>query len=49
MKLDKKNFINVETLASGSQPKQRLARLQAKKEARKSHHMLMGVQKNVRE
>jgi hypothetical protein len=23
--------------------------LQAKKEARKSHHMLMGVQKNVRE
>jgi hypothetical protein len=38
----------VETLALGSWPRQGFARLQAKKEARKSHLVLLGVQKNVR-
>jgi hypothetical protein len=39
----------VTTLALGSQPRQGLARLWAKKEARESHFMLPGVQKSVRE
>jgi hypothetical protein len=41
--------VDVTTLALGSRPKQRLARLQAKKEAWGSHLMLLGVQKSVRE
>jgi hypothetical protein len=40
---------NVATPALGSRPKQGLARLWAKREARGSHLMLLGVQKNVRE
>ncbi len=39
----------VATLALSSRPKQGLARLQAKKEARESHLMLLVVQKSVRE
>jgi hypothetical protein len=39
----------VATLALGSQPRQRLARVQAKREVWESHFMLMGVQKSVRE
>jgi len=34
---------NVATLALGSRPRQGLARLQAKKEARESHRMLPGM------
>jgi hypothetical protein len=37
------------TLALGLQPKQGFARVRAKKEARESHLMLPGMQKNVRE
>jgi hypothetical protein len=36
---------NVVTLALGSQPKQRIARLWAKKETRESYHMLLGVKR----
>jgi hypothetical protein len=39
----------VATLALGSRPKQGLAKLRAKKEARKSCRMLSGVQKSVRD
>ncbi len=39
----------VATLALGSQPKQRVGKLQAKREARESCRMLLGVQENVRE
>jgi hypothetical protein len=39
----------VVTLALGSRPKQGVTRLWAKKEARESCHMLLGVQKSVRE
>jgi hypothetical protein len=38
-------FPFVATLALGSQPRQGLARLWAKKEAHESHHMLTGVQR----
>ncbi len=40
---------NVVTLTLGSQPRQRVARLRAKKEARESCLMFPGVQENVRE
>jgi hypothetical protein len=40
---------DVATLALGSRPRPRLARVQAKREARESHLMLPGVQKSVRE
>ncbi len=39
----------VVTLALGSRPRQGLARVRAKREARESHLMLPGVQKSVRE
>jgi len=35
--------MDVATLALGSRPKQRLTRLQAKKEAWESHFMFLGV------
>jgi hypothetical protein len=41
--------LNVATLALSSRPRQGLARLQAKREARESHIMLLGVQKSVKE
>jgi hypothetical protein len=34
---------HVATLALGSRPKQKLAKVQAKSEARESHFMLLGV------
>jgi hypothetical protein len=37
------NIVVVATLTLGSQPRQGLARLQTKKEARESHRMLPGV------
>jgi hypothetical protein len=40
---------DVTTLALGSQPRQGLTRVWAKREARESHLMLPRVQKNVRE
>ncbi len=40
---------DVVTLTLGSQPRQRLVKVQAKYEARKSHFMLLRVQKSVRE
>jgi hypothetical protein len=43
------NKVFVITLALGSRPKQGLARVWAKREARESHFMLSGVQKSVRE
>jgi len=48
------NFLEIElnivaTLALGSQPRQELARLWAKREARESCRMLPGVQESVRE
>jgi hypothetical protein len=45
---DAKHII-VATLALGSQPSQRFARVRATKEAQESHFMLSGVQKSVRE
>ncbi len=39
----------VTTLTLGSQPRQKLARLRAKREVRESHLMLSGVQKNAKE
>jgi hypothetical protein len=39
----------VATVALGSWPRQGLARVRAKREARESHFMLLGVQKIVRE
>jgi hypothetical protein len=39
----------VATLALGSRPRQGLAKVRAKREARESHFMLPGVQKSVRE
>jgi hypothetical protein len=39
----------VATLALGSQPRQGVARLQAKREAQESCHMLLAMQENVRE
>jgi hypothetical protein len=39
----------IATLTSGSWPKQGLAKVQAKKEAQKSHLMLLGVQESVKE
>jgi len=39
----------VATLALGLQPRQGLVKARAKKEARESHFMLLGVQKSVRE
>jgi hypothetical protein len=41
-------LIDVATLALGSRPRQGLARLRAKKEARESHLVLPRVQKSVR-
>jgi hypothetical protein len=41
--------VNVITLALGSQPRQGLAKVQAKSEARESHFMLMGVWESVKE
>jgi len=41
--------INVTTLALGSRPKQGLAKVWAKKEARESHFMSPWVQESVRE
>jgi hypothetical protein len=38
-----KHFSCVTTLTSGLRPKQRLARLRAKREAQESHCMLLGV------
>ncbi len=43
------SMFHVTTLALGPQPKQRCAKLWAKREARESHLMLPKVQKNVRE
>jgi hypothetical protein len=40
---------SVATLTLGSQPKQRFARLRAKREAQESHLMFPGVKKSVRE
>jgi hypothetical protein len=40
---------SVATLTLGSRPRQWLTRVRTKKEARESHFMLPGVQKNVRE
>jgi hypothetical protein len=40
--------VRVATLTLGSRPKQGLIRLGAKKEARESHLVLPGVQKNVK-
>jgi hypothetical protein len=40
---------SVATLALGLWPRQGFARVRAKKEARESHLMLLGVQKSVRE
>jgi hypothetical protein len=42
-------WVVVATLALGLQPRQRLARVQAKREARESHFMPLGVQKSVKE
>jgi len=51
-------FINIEgndivhiiaTLTLGSQPRRRLAKVQAKSEAQESHFMILGVWENVRE
>jgi hypothetical protein len=42
-------FKHVATLTLGSRPKQGLVRVRAKKEARESHLMLLGVQKSVKE
>jgi hypothetical protein len=39
----------VATLTLGSRPRQRVARLKAKRKTRESHHMLLGVPKSVRE
>jgi len=39
----------VATLALGSQPRQGLAKVRAKSEARKSHFLFLGVWENVRE
>jgi hypothetical protein len=41
------NFVTILTL--GSQPRQGLAKVRAKKEARESHFILLGMQKSVRE
>jgi hypothetical protein len=43
------NIDFIATLALGSQPMQRLARMRTKKETQESHFMLTGVQKSVRE
>jgi hypothetical protein len=48
-KLALKCNATVVTLALGLRPKQGLAKLRAKKETRKSCHMLLGVQENVRD
>jgi hypothetical protein len=40
---------NVATLALGSRPRQGLAKVRVKNEARESHFMLPGVQESVRE
>jgi len=42
-------IIIVVTLTLGSQPRQGLAKVWAKKEAQESHFMLPGVQESVRE
>ncbi len=42
-------LIIVATLALGLQPRQGLARVRAKREARESHFMFSGVQKSVKE
>ncbi len=42
-------IINVATLALGSRPRQGVAKLRAKKEARESCRMFLGVQESVRE
>ncbi len=41
--------LDVTTLTLGLRPRQRLARVRAKKEAQESYLMLSGVQKSVRE
>jgi hypothetical protein len=43
------DIVHVATLALGLQPRQGLARLWAKREARESHLMFPGVQNNVKE
>jgi hypothetical protein len=43
------HFFSVATLTLGSQPRQGLAKMWAKNEARKSHFMLLGVLESVRE
>jgi hypothetical protein len=40
---------SIATLGFGSRPKQGLTRMRAKKESQESHHMLLGVQKSVRD
>jgi len=40
--------IHVATIALGSQPRQGVVRLLAKREARESCHMLLGVQESVK-
>jgi len=42
-------IIIIATLALGSQPRQGLVKVRAKREARESHFMLPGVQESVRE
>jgi hypothetical protein len=49
LKLPLLKFICVTTLALGLRPRQGLAKVQAKYEARESHFMLPGVQENARE
>jgi hypothetical protein len=45
----KEGIIIVATLALGSRPRQGLTKVEAKREARESKLMLLGVQKNVKE
>jgi hypothetical protein len=45
----KLGYVSVATLALGSQPRQGVARLRAKREAWELGHMLPGVQESVRE
>jgi hypothetical protein len=39
-------ILSVATLTLGSRPRQGVARLQAKRKTRESHHMLLGVPKS---
>jgi len=49
MKLVKPQSLSVATLALGLRPRQGLAKVQDKKEAREAHLILLGVQDSVRE